>query len=126
MPQGKYKKLLSKRVRKGDKGFPAATLVFYGPDYQLATKLVCGVIPYKGAEPEVLEKWFSKTDVRHSESVLAEVLEFIEACWVKTVLMAEQILGCPHEEGIDYPEGQHCPDCSYWASRDRFTGEVAH
>jgi hypothetical protein len=29
----------------------------------------------------------------------------------------------PHEEGIDYPEGKTCPQCPFWASRDRWTGE---
>ena len=33
-------------------------------------------------------------------------------------------LGCPHEEGVDYPEGQICPQCPFWAHRDRWTGEV--
>ncbi|SJM33792.1 hypothetical protein [Mesorhizobium delmotii] len=28
------------------------------------------------------------------------------------------------EEGIDYPEGSTCPDCPYWARRDRWTGEL--
>jgi hypothetical protein len=27
------------------------------------------------------------------------------------------------EEGIDYPEGSKCPECPFWADRDRFTGE---
>src|SRR5712692_4405008 len=29
------------------------------------------------------------------------------------------IIGCPHEEGIDYPEGKSCPQCPYWARRAR-------
>ena len=27
--------------------------------------------------------------------------------------------GCQHEEGIDYPEGELCPDCPFWAGRER-------
>jgi hypothetical protein len=38
----------------------------------------------------------------------------------------ERIIGCPHEEGIDYPEGKSCPQCPYWAGRDRFTHERVH
>lgn len=26
------------------------------------------------------------------------------------------------EEGIDYPDGEACPQCPYWAGRDRFSG----
>jgi hypothetical protein len=44
---------------------------------------------------------------------------------VKTVAMTDRIIGCPHEEGIDY-EGPVCPHCPFWANRDRWTGEVIH
>jgi hypothetical protein len=40
--------------------------------------------------------------------------------------MVEEIFGCPHEEGIDYPEGDFCPECTYWKGRDRFSGEIVH
>ena len=43
---------------------------------------------------------------------------------VKSVAMSDGLLGCPHEEGIDYPKGEACPQCPYWAGRDRFTGEL--
>jgi hypothetical protein len=42
----------------------------------------------------------------------------------KPVVMSDGIIGCPHEEGIDYPDGQVCPQCPYWAHRDRWTGDV--
>ncbi len=38
--------------------------------------------------------------------------------------MTGAIIGCPHEEGIDYPDGEVCPQCPFWARRDRFTGEL--
>lgn len=36
--------------------------------------------------------------------------------------MTDRIMGCPHEEGIDYPSGQSCPECAYWIGRERFSG----
>jgi hypothetical protein len=33
--------------------------------------------------------------------------------------MVKEMLGCPHEEGIDYPEGEACPACPFWAGRER-------
>jgi hypothetical protein len=39
--------------------------------------------------------------------------------------MTDRIIGCPHEEGIDY-EGAACPACPFWAGRDRWTGERVH
>jgi hypothetical protein len=35
-------------------------------------------------------------------------------------------MSCPHEERIDYPEGEKCPSCPFWANRNRFTGEIEH
>jgi hypothetical protein len=40
------------------------------------------------------------------------------------VTMTDRIIGCPHEEGIDYPEGECYPLCPFWAGRDRWTGEL--
>jgi len=51
-------------------------------------------------------------------------VHFIGQHGAKSVVMPERILGCPHEEGKDYSEGEKCPKCSFWAIRDRFTGEV--
>jgi hypothetical protein len=53
------------------------------------------------------------------------ILEFIGRFEVKTVAMTDRIIGCPHEEGIDY-EGPVCPHCPFWANRNRWTGEVIH
>lgn len=114
MAQGINKKLLDKKVRKGHKGFPVMTVAFYGKDNKTASKLVCATIPYQGAEPEIIKKWFSETDIRHSESILKQVLNFMDENGVKTVAMAEGIFGCPHEEGVDYPVGEPCPECVYW------------
>ena len=33
--------------------------------------------------------------------------------------MIEEINGCPHEEGVDYPLGEVCPACPFWAHRRR-------
>jgi len=126
MAQGKHIKLINKKARKGHKGYPVATIAFYGPTNKVASKLVCSIIKYDGAEPEPMKKWFSKNDIRKSEKTLKEVLVFIEEHNAKTVGMLDSIIGCPHEEGIDYPEGESCPKCKYWQGRDRFTNELVH
>jgi hypothetical protein len=40
-----------------------------------------------------------------------------------SVVMTGGIIGCPHQEGIDY-EGEWCPVCEFWHGRDRFTGKM--
>ena len=126
MAQGKYKKLMAKKARKGLKGYPIATVALYGPTNVVATKLVCGIIKYEGAEAEPMKKWFSEKDVRKSEKILGEALAFIEENEATSVGMTKDIIGCPHEEGIDYPEGESCPTCRYWKGRDRLTHEMLH
>ena len=37
--------------------------------------------------------------------------------------MTDRLIGCPHEEGIDYPMGRTCPRCPFWANIDRITHE---
>ena len=79
-------------------------------------------MPSEHAGVSELERWFSdEGDVRVDPRVEAEVIAFIKGHGVKTVVIADAIMGCPHEEGIDYPDGASCPKCPYWAGRDRFT-----
>ncbi|MDH5572052.1 MAG: hypothetical protein OEY89_09820 [Gammaproteobacteria bacterium] len=126
MAQGKYKKLITKKARKGNRGYPVATVAYYGPSNLVASKLVCGIVKSEHADVEPMKKWFSDKDIRKSEKILGEVLAFIDENEVSSVVMVEEIIGCSHEEGIDYPEGESCPTCSYWKGRDRFTHEMFH
>ncbi len=114
MTQGNNKKLLNKKVRKGDRGYPMATVAFYGPNQEIASKAVCSVIRNAGEDPSPMQKWFSLSDLRKSDKVMREILAFIAENNVKTVSMIKQIIGCPHEEEIDYPEGEFCDKCRYW------------
>jgi hypothetical protein len=126
MPQGRNKKALTKRVNKRRTGYPVATIAFYGPDNSRASKVVCSIVKQEGAEPEPMKKWFTDKDARKSEKILGELLGFIEENEAVSVIMADSIMGCPHEEGIDYSEGEPCPKCPYWRNRDRFTHEIVH
>jgi len=31
--------------------------------------------------------------------------------------MTNGVIGCPHEEGIDYPLGEDCPFCPFWKGK---------
>ena len=115
---------LAERALKGFRGFPVATVAFYGPDDQHANKLVIGIITQEGAEPE-LRRWYSEdADIRSIPNIEAEIQDFIRERSVLSVSMVNRIIGCPHEEGIDYPDGESCPQCPFWRTRDRFTGET--
>jgi hypothetical protein len=55
-----------------------------------------------------MQKWLSEKDLRRDEEINREILEFINLHQARSVVMPDKILGCPHEEGVDYPEGEVC------------------
>jgi hypothetical protein len=115
---------LRKRSKRGFRGYPAATVAFYGPDDTLATKVAVGIVEQEGGDVTTLETWFTEdADVREDPEVETAVFEFITRHAAKTVVMTDGIIGCPHEETIDYPEGTSCPKCPFWAGRNRWTKE---
>jgi hypothetical protein len=123
-PGWQPRKWLAKKAKRGVAGYPAGTVAFYGPDNRRATKAAVGVIPAAQAEPSEMRRWLVEDgDVRTNEAILDEVARFLRDAGVRSVIVVDRVIGCPHEEGIDYPSGRPCPHCPYWAGRDRWTGE---
>ena len=117
-------KRLSKKAKRGFRGYPVATIAYYGPDNTRASKVAVGIIREEGGETQELERWFSnRGDVRHEVAIAEQILAFIGQHGALTVVMVDSIIGCPHEEGVDY-QGPTCPHCPYWAGRDRWTGKL--
>ena len=118
---------LLKKAKKGFRGYPVATVAFYGPTADKATKVAVGIMVTEGAEPVVLERWFSaESDIRLDAVIMQEIVDFLGEHEIKSVTMTDRLIGCPHEEGIDYPEGRSCPECPHWAGRDRWKGHRIH
>ena len=95
--------------------YPLGTVALYGPDDKTTTKIAAGVIPYEGAEP-VLKRWVA-TNVMENPKVQQEIRDFFLQHGVKQVAMTEGNLGCPHEEGEDFPVGEDCPFCPFWKGK---------
>jgi len=116
---------LRNQPRSGFRGYPIATVAFYGPTDKLATKIVVSIILTENNQPDFLERWFyeGELDVRHDPAVSEQVLALLNAHAPRSTVVTDRIIGCPHEEGTDYPDGTSCPQCPYWAGRDRFTHE---
>ena len=122
-----FKNPLSKRAKKGFRGYPVGTIAFYGPTAQQASKVAVGIVRHEGAEAEILERLYgTDRDLRFDEEVASQIGALLREHQVVSVSMLDRIIGCPHEEGVDYPEGEACPKCPYWNGRDRFTGELIH
>jgi hypothetical protein len=119
----KIKNRILKRAQKGFRGYPVATVAYYGPDNRKATKVAVGIIAHESGEATVLMRWWTDTtDARLDEGVTREILEFIDEQGAVSVSAVSRLLGCPHEEGEDYPFGESCPECPYWAGRNRWEG----
>ena len=120
-----HAKSLRKKAERGFRGYPVATVALYGLDDKRASKVAVGIVEEEDGKVTALERWFSdEDDVRKDAAILQAILDFIKDHGVRSVVMADRIIGCPHEEGVDYPEGQTCPQCPFWATRDRWSGEV--
>lgn len=50
-------KRLSKKAKKGMRGWPDATIALYGPNLSRATKVAVGIIPAENAEVDPLRAW---------------------------------------------------------------------
>jgi len=120
------KKKIANKARKGFRGYPVATIAYYGPTDKKATKVTVGIVAGENEEAYPLKSWFSELDVRNDALILEGVLSFIAEHDAKTVVMTDRIIGCPHQEGIDYPNDEECQECTFWKGRDRWTGERVH
>ncbi|AJC79378.1 hypothetical protein IE4803_CH02182 [Rhizobium etli bv. phaseoli str. IE4803] len=119
------RKWLEKKTKRGVRSYPIGTIAYYGPDNRRATKAAVSIILAPHAEPADLRRWFAETgDLRTDETIVAEIVAFLRENDVKSVAAMDGIIGCPHEEGIDYPPGEDCPACSFWKGRNRWSGKL--
>ena len=81
----------------------------------MTTKIAAAVIPHEGAEP-VLMRWVA-TDVTTNPKVQQEMKDFFLQHGVQQVAMSQGNMGCPHEEGEDFPVGEDCPFCPFWKGK---------
>ena len=105
--------------------YPLATIAAYGPDTTRATKLVVGILPRAGQkDANPMRSWSTDaSDVRNDPVIAAELADWLRSQGIKDTVSYDRIIGCPHEEGVDYPIGRTCPQCPFWAGIDRFTHE---
>jgi hypothetical protein len=114
-PMAKKKRKAENRKRQKPPQYPIGTVAMYGPDDKTTTKIAAGVILHDGAEP-ILKRWVA-TDVTTNPKVQQEMKDFFLQHGVKQVAMTKGNMGCPHEEGEDFPHGEDCPFCPFWKGK---------
>ena len=118
---GRGSSSLKRKAKRGMRGYPLATIAYYGPNDRFASKVAVGIIKREGGDVAALERWYSDdVDARRDADIIQAIHKFMDSHGVKSVLVTEGIIGCPHEEGIDYPLGESCPECPFWENRDRW------
>ena len=100
---------------KSTSKYPIGTVALYGPNDQITTKIVAGVIKRDGADP-ILERWMG-TNVMDNPKVKRQMQEFFKKYGVNSVVATDRNIGCPHEEGDDFPHGEDCPFCPFWKGK---------
>jgi hypothetical protein len=79
MMEDRFLKRLRKKARKGLRGWPIATVAFYGPNLSQATKVTVGIVPSENAEVEELREWkVDDGEIRADPRIAREILEFID------------------------------------------------
>jgi hypothetical protein len=119
---------LERRAQKGFQGYPLGIIAFYGYDDKSANKAVIGIIEEAGGSPEHIKKWiFEEGDLRKDVPSIKELFRYIEAHNVQSVALTPGIYYCPHDPGVDFPEGSSCQKCSFWSNikkPDLFKGKA--
>src|SRR3954447_2345891 len=70
MVEDRFLKRLRKKARKGLRGWPIATVAFYGPNLSQATKVAVSIVPSENAEMAELRDWkVDRGDIRSDPGV---------------------------------------------------------
>src|SRR5258708_33907750 len=74
MTEDRSRKRLRKKARKGMRGWPVATIAFYGPILSQATKVAVGIVPFENAEVAEMRDWkVDHGDIRGDAGVAREI-----------------------------------------------------
>jgi hypothetical protein len=99
------------RISPPEPRYPIATVVYYGPDDRTPTKIAVCIVDQHSAI-QAIERW-AGPDVAQNSEVAAQIHQFIKQHGAKDVIATDDVIGCPHEEGLDYPKGEDCPFCPF-------------
>jgi hypothetical protein len=92
-------RIIIQSQQKGFRGFPVATVAYYGLDKSKATKVAVGIIKREGAKP-VMRRWHTdETDARLDEKITNEIIGYIRMHRAVSIAAVAKIQGCLHEDG---------------------------
>ena len=79
------------KFRSGFRGYPIATVAFYGPNDKLATKVVVSVFLTESNDPDFLQRWFSDDDldIRQDLAIGEQILTFLNPYGPRSTVVTE-------------------------------------
>lgn len=92
--------------------YPLAAITYRGPSPDMASMIIVGIISAKDKAP-IIREWTGEGIAEDVEAA-REIARFVQENDIARVLTSEWVLSCPHDEGVDYPEGELCPHCPDW------------
>ena len=102
-----------KEVLKQKSKFPVGIVANFGPDNQTITKIVAMIVPGYDLKPR--HKTWIKPETSSDSEIANQIGQFFLDFNTTDIVIAEGVIGCPHDEGVDFPVGEDCPYCPYWA-----------
>ena len=92
------------------------TMAFYGPDDKTTTKIAAGVFRV-GEFPANIKQLggYRREDEPKDPAGDPGILQTVTGSRPST--MSDGNMGCPHEEGKDFPGGEDCPFCPFWKGK---------
>ena len=88
----------------------------YGFDDKTTTKMTATVLADQGNRVVKVRSWIA-SNILEDQRIAWEIRAFFEKHGVKTLSMSDGNIGCAHEEGLDFPQGEDCPFCPFWKGK---------
>jgi hypothetical protein len=102
---------LGRKVKQGFRGYPIATIAFYGPTTETATKVVVAIFRDDGGDAGPLERWLSEeSDIRVDTNVGEEIVSLIKAQEVRSVVVTDGSSAAPTKKASTIPKENHAQD----------------
>ena len=118
--EDRFLKRLRKKARKGLRGWPIATIAFYGPNLSQATKVTVGIVPSENAEVNEMRDWkVDRGDIR-ADGGVARGDSGIYRAASSVIGRDDRLHNRLSSPRRNRYEGEWCPACEFWHGRDRF------
>jgi len=124
--RNRAKATLKKRTRRGFRGYPIATVAYYGPDDRTVNRISVGIIAEDGGEAD-MRRFYGEPgqNIRDDIPIHRAVVDHIKARKVVSVALLDQVNGCSCHDDDEMPAAVRCAvPCTFWEDVERPTDRL--